>query len=1077
MKDTTKRVLKLKDNFSFKSLFDIATEEPDLIASEYLEGDTVRKISYGKYKIESERYAASLADRLSGLNRGAFVAIHLDNSPQWPYFFWGLVMSGYNPVMLDFRAPLENIRKLLSESGAVAIITEEKHPFAEGVMQIGKADFEKELKKPAENFTPVWANKLAFCTSGTTAEPRIYVYREEAFVSNLYATKDTCENSPLVMPDQEVKYLAFLPAFHIYGFYLFYGCVALTGKTVVYPKDKNPKNILEACRIHRITHLPCVPLLFTNLLSKIYGEVEKRSPLQRTVFEAMCKLGLIIQRIAPVRGQRFVYRRLFSSLHRKILGTNLIATQTAGAYMAPATMKKLLSMGFPMYTGLGSTETVISAIDYGTDFEKKLNCSMGLPFSEFRLIDPNTKNERKDWGELQLKSSFIHTSRLQGGVEVEPDLDSEGYFHTGDIVKTDKDGCIYFLGRNKETIIPASGENIYPDEVESFFSTIQGIDELCVLGIENSTGYEDPVLVVKVDRSSISKVSTEIAETKRTLPDHKQPRFVYLSEESLPKTGSMKVKRQKLKREIENGRWPLNLLKTVDAESSPEEHKNQEHRHEFLESVRIVFAEVLNKNLVSVREDDDFITDLGGDSLSAMQLKSELEDRFSVEIDDVTLLSCRTPGQFATKITSLKKEKFFPAGKIERKPVKSFVDSEEYRAFTLKSASMDYNPFYICHDSTVRDTSFVEGKELLNFASYNYLGLSGHPETVKAAKEAIDRYGSSASGSRILTGEKSLYRTLEQELAEWKGTEDAIVLVSGNATNTTFVGNFCGKKDLILYDALSHDSIVQGVRLSRSDSRPFPHNDFKALRKILESKRKYYEKVLIIVEGVYSMDGDIAPVPEFVKLKKEFGAMLMVDEAHSAGVIGKSAKGVDEHFNLSEEDVDVRMGTLSKGLGSCGGYLAGKKALIEYLRYSLPGFIFSVGITPANAAAALAGIRVLKKDRTIADRLHQNIKTFIAEAKKHDFNTCLAMETAIIPILVGDDDSAYILCKELKERGVFIVPAVYPAVPRGEARLRFCVTSEHKREQIVEALEKLQVCADELGIQLPKGDERRASRP
>ncbi|MFW5770523.1 MAG: aminotransferase class I/II-fold pyridoxal phosphate-dependent enzyme, partial [Spirochaetota bacterium] len=233
------------------------------------------------------------------------------------------------------------------------------------------------------------------------------------------------------------------------------------------------------------------------------------------------------------------------------------------------------------------------------------------------------------------------------------------------------------------------------------------------------------------------------------------------------------------------------------------------------------------------------------------------------------------------------------------------------------------------------------------------------------------------------------------------------------------------------------------------------HNDYNALENILESQRKYYRKVLIIIEGVYSMDGDIAPVPEFVRLKKKYGAFLMVDEAHSAGVIGATGKGVDEHFNLEPDDVDIKMGTLSKGIGSCGGYIAGKKALVEYLRYNLPGFVFSVGITPANAAVALTSIRLLQKDSGMVQQLQKNIKTFVDQARKHEFDICLAGETAIIPIHVGDEFEAMQICRNLQERGVFVAPAIYPAVARGQARLRFCVTSDHKEEQIHYALDTL----------------------
>jgi 7-keto-8-aminopelargonate synthetase-like enzyme len=216
------------------------------------------------------------------------------------------------------------------------------------------------------------------------------------------------------------------------------------------------------------------------------------------------------------------------------------------------------------------------------------------------------------------------------------------------------------------------------------------------------------------------------------------------------------------------------------------------------------------------------------------------------------------------------------------------------------------------------------------------------------------------------------------------------------------------------------------------------------------------------------MDGDIAPIPEFVRVKKEFGCFLMVDEAHSVCVIGENGGGVDEYFALAPDDIDIKMGTLSKGLGACGGYLAGSEAMIEYLRYALPGFVFSVGISPPLAAATLQSIRLLRSDPSVMERMRRNIRVFMDEACRRGLDTCLAGETAIVPVLVGSDENAFMLSTMLRRNGVFVPPAVYPAVPKNKARLRFCVISDHKPDQIVQALDALERVAAELGIVLPK---------
>jgi 8-amino-7-oxononanoate synthase len=451
----------------------------------------------------------------------------------------------------------------------------------------------------------------------------------------------------------------------------------------------------------------------------------------------------------------------------------------------------------------------------------------------------------------------------------------------------------------------------------------------------------------------------------------------------------------------------------------------------------------------------------------------KVEEIFSLLIPTEEYGQCTTVNDLSDIITRhLTGEETKPAEqKGEVTPVTRFEDSEEFQVFAQRQSALLgsglENPYFIKHDSALTDVSMMEGHEVLNFGSYNYVAMSGRREVMDAAKAAIDQYGTSASGSRLLAGEKSLYQELERELADWKHAEAALVLVSGHATNVTLVGNFCGKDDLIVYDALAHNSIDQGTRLSQATSKPFPHNDPVALESILKNQRHKYKKCLIIIEGAYSMDGDIANVPAFVELKKKYGCFLLVDEAHSACVIGKTGGGVDEYFGLKPEDIDIKMGTLSKGLGTCGGYLAGPSSIIDYLRYNLPGFVFSVGISPPLAAGTLAAIRLLRSEPAIIQSLEHAINTFVREAHKRHLNTCLAGHTAIIPILVGSDENAFLLSNMLRHKGVFVPPAVFPAVPKGKARLRFCVVSEHKEEQIVQALDTLLEAAKEAGIELP----------
>ncbi len=269
-------------------------------------------------------------------------------------------------------------------------------------------------------------------------------------------------------------------------------------------------------------------------------------------------------------------------------------------------------------------------------------------------------------------------------------------------------------------------------------------------------------------------------------------------------------------------------------------------------------------------------------------------------------------------------------------------------------------PYFRVHEGITRDRTSIAGREYINFSSYNYLGLSGDPQLTRTAVRAAVRYGTSVSASRVASGERPVHRELESALARFLGCEDAIVFVSGHATNVSVLGHLLGQEDLILHDALAHDSILGGARLSGARRRPFPHNDMEALEEVLSSMRSQARRVLIAVEGVYSMDGDLAPLDRLIELKRRYKALLLVDEAHSLGVVGRTGRGIGEHYGVDRGDVDLWMGTLSKSLASCGGYITGSRAVVNYLKYSAPGFVYSVGISPANAAAALAALKKLE---------------------------------------------------------------------------------------------------------------------
>lgn len=358
------------------------------------------------------------------------------------------------------------------------------------------------------------------------------------------------------------------------------------------------------------------------------------------------------------------------------------------------------------------------------------------------------------------------------------------------------------------------------------------------------------------------------------------------------------------------------------------------------------------------------------------------------------------------------------------------------------------NPFFKSHDAVAGATTEINGKVYVNFSSYNYLGFSGDSRVNQAAKDAIDRYGTSASASRLVAGERPIQQELEQAIANLYEVDDCVVFVSGHATNVTTISTLFGPRDLIVHDSLIHNSVLEGIKLSGASRRAFNHNDPESLERILSDIRGNFERTLIVIEGLYSMDGDIPYLPRYIEIKRRFKAFLMVDEAHSLGVLGCSGKGVREHFSVAGKDVDIWMGTLSKSLASCGGYIAGEKALVEHLKYAAAGFVYSVGLSPVLAAASLSALSLMRESPEVLLRLRENTAYFLDQLKSIGVNTGLSDGYAVVPLITGSSLKAVILSAKLFEHGINVQPIIYPAVEEKSARLRFFVSAMHTRLQL-----------------------------
>lgn len=358
------------------------------------------------------------------------------------------------------------------------------------------------------------------------------------------------------------------------------------------------------------------------------------------------------------------------------------------------------------------------------------------------------------------------------------------------------------------------------------------------------------------------------------------------------------------------------------------------------------------------------------------------------------------------------------------------------------------NPFFKMHEGVGGPITRIDGKEYLNFSHYNYLGLNGHAEVNKAAREAIERYGTSVGASRLVAGERPVQRDLEKALADIYGVDDCVVFVSGHATNVSAISTLFGPRDLIVHDSLIHNSVLEGIKLSGAARRSFPHNDLTVLDSLLAASRTHYERALIVAEGLYSMDGDLPDLPALMDIKRRHSAFLMLDEAHSLGVLGATGRGLAEYYGVSGKDVDIWMGTLSKTLAGCGGYIAGSQALVDILKFAAPGFVYSVGLAPPLAAASLAALRIMLLEPERVQRLRERGALFLDLARREGLDVGTSQGFSIIPIIVGSSRKAIALSNRLFDQCINVQPIIHPAVEEKSARLRFFLSTMHSESDI-----------------------------
>ena len=749
-----------------------------------------------------------------------------------------------------------------------------------------------------------------------------------------------------------------------------------------------------------------------------------------------------------------------------------------------------------------------------------VGCGENLPDQQIVIVDPETLTPSPPGqiGEIWVQGPSVaqgywrqpeatestFRARLNCGAGVPPARASETpapqapFLRTGDLGFL-QDGELFVAGRLKDLII-VHGVNYYPQDIER---TVQQshprLRSDCggAFTVERD-GREQLVVVQEVERHKQSDFREVFDAIRRDVAGEHElslDAIVLIKAGSVPKTSSGKIQRHACRegylagtldvvgqwsgegrgtRDEEPERRPL----VAGAEEEESDHPAPLSSGPPAADVDDTLTELVVEEIRRVAKDrangmtnDSPIVETGMDSLERMEIVASLEEKFGGRFPEEVLPELETIRQLVAAVEKYLGTQPRPAS---RRPADAKIPEAAYcfdqfpeyvklreNLDLLESSGLD-NPFFVVHDGATTDRTIIGGREYINFSSYNYLGMSGDPAVSAAAKAAIDRYGTSASASRLVSGQKKIHVEVEREMTRFLGTEDTIALVGGHATNETVIGHLMGPGDLILHDALAHNSIVQGSLLSGARRRPFPHNDCEAADKLLEQFRHEYRRVLIVIEGVYSMDGDIPDLPAFVAMKKRHKALLMIDEAHSIGVLGATGRGIAEHFSVDRRDVDIWMGTFSKSLGSCGGYISGCKALVEYLRYTAPGFVFAAAMPPSAAGAVLASLRLLEAEPERVARLHENSRLFLALARECGLNTGRSKDSPVVPVILGNSIHCLKLSKAMLARGVNVQPILHPAVEESASRLRYFITARHNQRQLrhtvramVEELEKI----------------------
>lgn len=646
----------LETKRTFKDIYEsIFTRNSKAKAVEFFDlNDKLSGYSYSKLKKNILNVSGYIQSIIGKDNAGKPVVLKVSNSPLWIECFWGILMAGYTPLLVDARANKDGTQNLINQSKAVGIVTDDYNPYSVNKVLVDEIDVDEEY-----TVEPLWGNEVIFCSSGTTGDVKLMVFNGENICHQVCCSLNMAEETEDIMYPEKcgpLRILAMVPFHHIFGFVAVFLWYTFYGKTLVFPKSNAPTDIQEACKKGNVTHIYSVPLLWDGLAQSLKRKAAMMPEKTQKLLNNMIayNAGKISKKEAGLGGSNIAKKKI----QKMLLGTKVRYCISGGGFISTETLTTINGVGYPLYNGYGMTEIGVTSVELSKDVKTRLEGKIGHPLNgvKYKLINCNADGE----GELMVKSPTIHVREIIGGNERPTSLDEDGYFKTGDIALIDDTDRVSLKGRIKDVIINSDGENVFPDELEIHFKSLPHVNHLSVLGVADGDNHKEKIVLVlemenNVSDDELKQIQEDVKNIETRLPYNVKIGDIYLSKGKLPLANNMKVKRFVIKGAIESNS-PDYVLINEKKEVKTFKGFDQETIDEIVVPMRKIFSKVLILPEFKIEDNSHWINDLGGDSMSYVELINEVQDEFSITLPEEVLGKLASINEFVEQIALLKKE-------------------------------------------------------------------------------------------------------------------------------------------------------------------------------------------------------------------------------------------------------------------------------------------------------------------------------------------------------------------------------------------------------------------------------------